>query len=159
MAKHDLMQPEDIVRCHGNILETLVHRVQRVTMARNYLPIACARRHLLTHKLSQARVHSTNALDLIGGLHTLDLRDLDQLLNIGRLFTQIQHLLSLLFMDLRKVTDDLITPCIFFQKAVIKSPYFLYLISNPTNNIIFDENIQVLYGYIILNECLILHRF
>ena len=121
------MKLKDIVRCQGYILKILVHRVQRVAVPSDFLLVACARRRLLTHELPQARVRRANALDLIGGFRALDFCDLDQLFDLGWFLTQIQRLLSLLFMDLRKVTDALIIPRLLFQKSIIKSPHFLHL--------------------------------
>ena len=89
MAEHDLVKLKDIVGRQRDILEILMHRVQRVAVACDFLFIAGSRCCLLTHELPQARVRRADSLDLVGGFRTLDLCNLNQLLNIGRFLTQV----------------------------------------------------------------------
>ena len=85
----DLMELENIAGVQLDILEILMHRIQRIAVACDFLFIAGARRRLLAHELPQARIRRADSLDLVGGLRTLDLCNLNQLLNIGWFLTQV----------------------------------------------------------------------
>ena len=89
VSEHDLVELQDIVGLKRDILEVLMHRVQRVAVACDFFLVAGARRRLLAHELSQARIRRADSLDLIGGFCALDLCNLNQLLHIGLFLTQV----------------------------------------------------------------------
>ena len=89
VAEHDLVKLQDIVGRQRDILEILMHCVQCVTVACDLFLVAGARRRLLAHELPQARIRRADSLDLVGGFCTLDLCNLNQLLNIGCFLPQV----------------------------------------------------------------------
>jgi len=62
-------------------------------------------------------------------------------------------------MDLGKVSYNLIIPCFFFQKAIIKSPHFTHPAFILVNCIIYGENGQAVEAIILSTDFEVFHRF
>ena len=62
-------------------------------------------------------------------------------------------------MDLGEVPHDFIVPCLFFQKAIIKSPQFTHLAFILVNYIIYGENNQAVEVIILSTAFEVFHRF
>ena len=71
VTEHDLMELQDLIWCQRDILEVLMHRVQRVTITGDLFLVAGTRRRLLAHEQPQARIGRADPFDLIGGFGSL----------------------------------------------------------------------------------------
>ena len=116
VAVHDLMQLEDIIFRDRNGIEAFVDDIQDVTVAGDLLFITVLRSGPLLHKLPDTRIGSNNALNRVGSLGALNLRDLHQLFKLLGPLLQVLLLLSGFPVDGRDISKYVRIPFLVFDQ-------------------------------------------
>ena len=117
------VQLEDIGCTDGNVLIAFVDGIQHIPVAHDFFLIAVPGRGFLHAELLDSGIGGDDALNLVGGFGALHLRNIDQLIQYGRLLFQIQLLTTLIFMDLGYQTENLRIPLLGLKLGIVKGSH------------------------------------
>ena len=107
---HDLMKLQDIISCQRNHIKAFMNDRKHISISCNLLLISVLGSGLLLNQLSDSCTCRDNSFDCIGCLCTLNLRNLNQLLQFFRSLFQIEFLFADFFINCSNQPQDLRIP-------------------------------------------------